>query len=312
MEEESWEPVFRQTSVNDAYNEFLGTFQYYYNIAMPKKRVRTNQLENKRVTSGIRVRFLNRLMKERNISEEFKKYYYRYKKIYNRVISEAKKLSNNIQINTAGNKSKAMWDLIKQELGKHKKETRNIEINVNGTNTQDPKVIANVFNDYYTSIAHDILNRNPLQKNIEVNVNAKKYNSGSMFLNPTTELEVAGIIKKLNNKKSTGVDEISDYIIKKCYPKITHALTYIINLSFSTGYFPDQLKIAKVKPLYKKGLDTEVGNYRPISLISVFSKIIEKIMQTRLLSFLKNHSIISDKQHGFCKGKSTNTAIAVS
>jgi hypothetical protein len=102
----------------------------------------------------------------------------------------------------------------------------------------------------------------PVQENITVVV---------MFLNPTTEAEVAGIINNLNNKKLTGVDEISDYIIKKCYPKITHALAYIRKLSLSTGYFPDQLKIAKVKPLYRKGLDTEVENYRPISLIYVFS-----------------------------------------
>jgi hypothetical protein len=53
-------------------------------------------------------------------------------------------------------------------------------------------------------------------------------------------------------------------------------------LSFSTGYFPDQLKIIKVKPLYKKGSDTDVGNYRPVSLISVFSKITEKIMHKKL------------------------------
>jgi hypothetical protein len=81
-------------------------------------------------------------------------------------------------------------------------------------------------------------------------------------------------------------------------------------LSLSTGYFPDQLKIAKVKPLYKRGLDTDVGNYRQVSLISVFTKIIEKIMHKRLLSFLNNSNIINNKQHGFCKGKLTNTAIA--
>jgi hypothetical protein len=80
---------------------------------------------------------------------------------------------------------------------------------------------------------------------------------------------VVGIIKGLHNKKSTGIDEISEHIIKKYYPKITNVLTYIINLSLSTGYSPDQLKIAKVKPLYKKRLDTDVGNYRPVSLISV-------------------------------------------
>jgi hypothetical protein len=65
-------------------------------------------------------------------------------------------------------------------------------------------------------------------------------------------------------------------------------------LTLSTGYCPDQLKIAKVKPLYKKGLDTDVGNYRPVSLIC-FSKIIEKIMHKRVLSFLNNYSIINNK-----------------
>jgi hypothetical protein len=216
-----------------------------------------------------------------------------------------------MRIRASGNKSKAMWDLVKEELGKQKKATKNIEISETGANSiQEPKAIANVFNEYYTSIAQKILSGNPLSKTYEVNVNTIKYNSNSMFLTPTTEEEVADIIKGLGNKKSTGIDDIPEYIIKKCYPKITTALTYIINLSLSTGHFPDQLKIAKVKPLYKKGCDTEVGNYRPVSLISVFSKIIEKIMHKRLLSFLNNHSIIKNKQHGFCKGKTAKTAIA--
>ncbi|PNF39304.1 hypothetical protein B7P43_G16557 [Cryptotermes secundus] len=314
LDKETWELVFKQKSANNAYNEFLDTFQYYYEIAIPKKWVKSKQHENKWITSGIRVsgnrlRFLNRLMKEGNISEEFKKYYGQYKKIYNKVISEAKKLSNNIQIRTSGNKPKAMWDLIKEELGSRKKN-KNIEISTEGGNTQDPKIIANVFNEYYTSIAHKILNDKSLYTNKEANDNAVKYNNNSMFLIPTTEEEVVGIIKRLGNKKSTGIDDIPEYIIKKCYPKIISALTYTINQSLSTGYFPDQLKMAKVKPLYKKGSETDVANYRPVSLISVFSKIIEKIMHKRLLSFLNNHSLISNKQHGFCKGKTTKTAIA--
>jgi hypothetical protein len=79
-----------------------------------------------------------------------------------------------------------------------------------------------------------------------------------MFLTPTTEEEVVDLIKGLDNKKSTGVDDIPDYVIKKFHSKIKTALTHIINLSLSTGQFPDLMKIAKVKPLYKKGCDTEV------------------------------------------------------
>jgi hypothetical protein len=100
-----------------------------------------------------------------------------------------------------------------------------------------------------------------------------------------------------------------EVIIKKCYPKITNALTYLINLSFSYGYFHDQINTANVKPLYEKGCDADAGNYRPVSLISVFSKIIETIMHKRLSSFLNTHSTINNKQHGFCKGKSTQIVI---
>jgi hypothetical protein len=94
----------------------------------------------------------------------------------------------------------------------------------------------------------------------------------------------------LGNNKSTSVDDISELIIKKCYPRTANALTDIINLLFPSGYFPDQLNVAKVKPLYKRGCDADVGKYRPMSLISVFSKIIKEIMHKRLLSFLKNMS----------------------
>jgi hypothetical protein len=73
-------------------------------------------------------------------------------------------------------------------------------------------------------------------------------------------------------------------------------LLYIINLSLSTGQFPDQLKIAKVEPLYKKGCETEVGNYRPVSLISDFSKLKKKIIKKRLLSFLNKHSVAATTQ----------------
>jgi hypothetical protein len=120
------------------------------------------------------------------------------------------------------------------------------------------------------------LEDNPLLITNEINVNTVKYNRNSMFLTPTTEEEVVDLIKELDNKKSTRLDDIPDYVIKKCHTKIKTALTHIINLSHSTGQFPDQLKRAKVKPLYKKGCDTEVGNYRPVSVITGFSKIIEK------------------------------------
>jgi hypothetical protein len=128
-----------------------------------------------------------------------------------------------------------------------------------------------------------MISKNLVLKTNEIDINIVKYNSNSMFLTPTTNEEMIEVIKGMGNKKSVGIDDIPDYVIKKCYPKIIHALTYIIKLSLSTGQFPEQLKMAKVKPLYKKGPETEVGNYRPVLLLSGFSKIIEKIIKRRLL-----------------------------
>ena len=86
-------------------------------------------------------------------------------------------------------------------------------------------------------------------------------------------------------------------------------LYYITNLSLSTGSFLEELKISKVKPLYKKDSEIEIVNYRPVSLLSVFSKILERIMHNRLISYLNKYNIIVNMQHGFLKGKSTNSNI---
>jgi hypothetical protein len=143
---------------------------------MPKKRVKVMQQENKWLTAGIRVsgnklRFLNSLMKYRNISEDFKKYYGNYKKIYNKVISEAKKLTNNIQIRASENKSRAMWSIVKAELGNQRKAAKNIKISVNGVNIQDPKATANVFNEYYTNVAKKMISKNLVSKTNEIDIN---------------------------------------------------------------------------------------------------------------------------------------------
>jgi hypothetical protein len=86
-------------------------------------------------------------------------------------------------------------------------------------------------------------------------------------------------------------------------------LTDIVNESFSQGIFPEKLKHAVVRPIYKKGRECEVENYRPITLVSVFSKILESLMYTRLKYYLKCNNIITSSQHGFREGSSTHTAL---
>ena len=132
----------------------------------------------------------------------------------------------------------------------------------------------------------------------------------SMVLNPVSEFEVARIVNALKGSSSSGPDRIPTRVIRAVLPAILSPLTKLVNLSFVNGIFPESLKRAKVIVLYKGGSRSDPANYRPISLLSVFSKIFEKAMLSRLLSFLDVKNFFHDFQFGFRANHSTEHACA--
>ena len=117
-------------------------------------------------------------------------------------------------------------------------------------------------------------------------------NSNSVFLSPATPIEVNQTILNLYQTKSTGPYSIPTKVLKILGPKISHPLTKTINQSFTEGIFPTKLKTGKVISIFKRG-DPEIPpNYRPISLLPIFSKIFEKLMYERIYSFLKEQKVI--------------------
>ena len=136
----------------------------------------------------------------------------------------------------------------------------------------------------------------------------KSYNS--FFLRPTDAREVTNIIKLLKPKTSCGHDDISPKILKKLYNGIILPCVHIINLSLSTGIIPDDMKLAKVVPIYKSNGSTEImKNYRPVSLLPVLSKVLERIVYNRLFDYLIKHEILHTSQYGFQPNLSTELAI---
>jgi hypothetical protein len=107
---------------------------------------------------------------------------------------------------------------------------------------------------------------------------------------------------------SYGYDEISLRILKISAPYILSPLTHIFKKVLCTGIFPERLKFFEVKPLFKKGSTTEFSNYRPISLLTTFSKIIEKNIYKRRYNYLLKCDILVKEQFGFREGLSTDTA----
>jgi hypothetical protein len=116
---------------------------------------------------------------------------------------------------------------------------------------------------------------------------------------PISQAELTNAINELQSKKSTDLNGISMHIFKKTFEPISGPLLHIFNRSLEQGVVPDKFKIAKVIPVYKSGDPLDMNNFRPISLLCSFSKILEKIVFIRLTSYLNEHNLLSKDQFGF-------------
>ena len=124
------------------------------------------------------------------------------------------------------------------------------------------------------------------------------------------EAEVSRVLKDVNIYKSSGLDNLSSYIIKEAFTILLPKITKMYNLSFEKAIFPEKWKKALVIPIPKTGNLTNVQNYRPISLLPLPGKILEKLAHIQLTDFLEGNELLSTAQHGFRKQHSTIDAIA--
>ena len=190
---------------------------------------------------------------------------------------------------------------------KNKSTSINKLIGESGVIINKPESIANSFNEYFSNIALNLKNDTPSsardhQKFLKNSV------SRSMYLNMVDAGEVHKIINSFKNKatKDTKIDALK---LANTSHNFTNVLAMIINKSFQEGVFPDQMKSARVIPIHKEGSKSDVGNYRPISLLTSFSKIFEKVMHCRLLKFLESNNSLFEMQYGFRPGRSCEHAL---
>lgn len=134
--------------------------------------------------------------------------------------------------------------------------------------------------------------------------------SQSFFLTPTDEIEVRATIANLKNDSAPGWDGIPNRILKLAQHCLAGPISHLCNLSMSSGTVPTQLKTANICPIYKAGDATVPSSYRPISLLTSVSKILEKLVNKRLLAYLEGKQLLSANQYGFRKGRSTEDAVS--
>lgn len=202
------------------------------------------------------------------------------------------------------NPSKKAWEIINKEC--NSKKSQNISLCRNRINIENTAEICNIFNNHFVNSVKIIADDLALVGKVR---DYSRFTDKTFFLGPVTKSEVISVIKSVADKKSAGMDRIPCYLLKNIADNIAEPLTDIINEAFVTGIFPDKLKLARVIPIFKKNDPTCVKNYRPVSLLSVFSKVIEKCMLLRLTDYFEKNNLFKNSQHGFVKGRSTISAM---
>ena len=233
-----------------------------------------------------------------------KKNYTDFRNRLTREIREAKlKYYDNVFHNNQGD-IKGTWKIIYKKL-KNKVNSKSLILKENDTliNKAD---IPFKFIDYFINIPHKLVG-----KISPVNCSASEFFKngphGTFFMTPIVNKDVETAINSLNN--NNGINAISTNVLKEVKTVISEPLALIINLCIQQGYFPEELKIGCITPIYKKGDQYNIENYRPVCSLPQFSKIFEKIIFHAMTDYINKFNFISKFQYGFQARRSTECAL---
>ena len=234
--------------------------------------------------------------------------YKQYKNLFKQCLRSAERDYFSKKLMEKNSSIKDTWKVINTILNKSHVQDHIRCLTIDNSRVTDRKEIVQQLNNYFTNIGQS------LTRNIPDSINKFTYymdppKKDTMQLVPTNETEILSIIKNLKNTSSTGNDDIPSSVIKYAANSIAKPMAILINSAMQEGVFPSALKIAKVIPIYKGDSHTLLSNYRPISILPVFSKIYEKAIVLRLNSFIEKNEILNNKQFGFRKNHSTSMAL---
>jgi exonuclease III len=235
-----------------------------------------------------------------------------YKVLRNKVTSQIRKENidyNNNRVEEANNEGE-LWKVAKEVLNP-KKETVMKIVKEDGSETMDELVIAESFNSFFTEKIEQ------LKKNIDPSMvedpnwrlrEKMKGIEHKLEFKKVTQKQLAVHMKKLNKKKSSGIDGLSQENLILGKRNLLAPLTTIINKSIEEGEFPASWKEAVVTPVLKKGSPQSLNNYRPVSCLPAASKVLEIVVCTQLSEYLEKNDLLPKNQHGFRPKRSTMSA----
>ena len=312
---ESTEWKLESDNPNNNYNNFIELFLDKYNNSFPlistyhKRRIKDNPWCTKDIRKLIKKKCKMYKLYIKNPTSYRKNLYKKYRNEVTNKIKLAKKEYYKNKLNNANRNSKKTWDVINTALGKKCNKKTTIKcLKFNNKIIENKKEICNSLNTFFANVGHDINSSFCDSRESDYLRHVKNVDS-SAFFKPITCKEIIDFVSNLKNDTSAGYDGIEIQIIKRSIHLICKPLCAIFNQCIELGIFPEKLKIARVVPVFKSGSPDVMTNYRPISVLPVFSKILEKCISTRLVDFLTKCNIIKKNQYGFRAGHSTSSAL---
>ena len=285
--------------------------KYFPLVRLSRKKAREKPFINNQIKKMINKR--NQLyydyIVDRNNKEKEKKWKQFRNQTTNLIRNEEIKYYKN-QIITHGNNCQAMWKTLGNILNNKRHKSQDISsLVINNEVITDKNKIVQTMNNYLCGIGEKLANQHNNDRENEFEEYLNKPMSHSMYMSKITTKEIANQIKDLDTKKASGQDGFTAKFLKICQSVIEQPLTHIYNLSILSGNYPQNFKIAKCIPIYKKGKRTDPNNYRPISILNCMNKIYEKLLYNRMYEYLTQSNILYKYQFGFRQNHSTTQAL---
>lgn len=295
----NWDFVYNESDPDISYNLFLSKLISLYDNVFPLRTLKKHKKSRKPwVTPTLykRIKYRDSIY-DKFIKLRDKDIIVKFKKVRNKLNSDLKKARREYYINkfmSILGDPKKIWSTVGTLISRPS-DPPPTELKIDGK-SYGGKQLSDLFNTHFlTSGACSSSPTNAANVISYIRNNV----TSTIFFSPTDEEEISTLIACLKNSTAPGEDGLKAEPIKFISSLILTPLTHICNTSLLTGRFPDRMKVARVCVVHKGGVRNDLNNYRPISVLPVFSKILGQIINNCLTSFFTKHNIISEQQFGF-------------
>lgn len=305
--------IHHSDDINESFSQFVEVIMNYYNTICPikEKNVSTKDIKKPWIDTQtkIEIKKRNKLFKLYRNNTISGPSYRRYRNKVTELIRFKKRTYFENKFEEYKDNTKEMWRLINDTIRPSNcdKEKKRIDkLHVSGTDVDNSYGIACAMNTYFVNVGRNIA------ANFVTDGSHLSYLQGnyprSMFFTPINPDKVIDSIMS-NKDKKCNINDLPITVLKRVAHVISPTLSHLVNNSISSGVFPDCLKMCKVVPIFKGGDALSPSNYRPISILHIFSKMLEKLIHEQIYSYLETNNIFSNCQFGFRRNKGTTQAL---